>query len=295
MAGLRSMTGFGAATAERDGISARVEIRTVNHRSLKLGVRARPSLGEFEKDLRDRVGGVLLRGSVDVTIQLRRPPEVAISPEQTESARAAVEALRRLAAAAGLRDDLAASDLAAVPGLLEESLDRPLIAAEWAIAAGALDLALRQVDAMRAAEGAALGRVLEAHLADLEAYEAASRVAAPQVVERARARLVARIAELRAGNPAALDAQAIEREVCFFADRADIHEELDRLRSHVAQFREALRGGGEAGKRLEFLAQEFLREINTSASKANDAAIAAGAVRAKLAVEKIKEQAANVE
>ncbi|MDR1535559.1 MAG: DUF1732 domain-containing protein [Planctomycetota bacterium] len=95
-------------------------------------------------------------------------------------------------------------------------------------------------------------------------------------------------------RPSPADGQALEREICLIADRADIQEELDRLSSHLGQYRSALAGGGEIGKRLEFLAQEFLREINTAAAKINDAETAREAVQAKLTVEKIKEQSANL-
>jgi uncharacterized protein (TIGR00255 family) len=288
------MTGFGSSLAQRDGRLARVEVRSVNHRSLKIAVRSFPSLGAFEKNLRDLVGEALHRGAVDVLVVLTRSAEASASALQEERARAAVATLRRLADQLGLKDDLTARDLAQIPGLFDEAWEPPVADAEWPFVAETLRQALAQVGAMRRAEGASLATALAGHLAGIEAFANEARLFAPRVVERTREKLQARIRELRPDGGTPQDAQALEREVCFFADRADIQEEVDRLQSHVAQFRKALQDGGEVGKHLEFLAQEFLREINTCASKAADAAIISRAVAAKLAVEKIKEQAANI-
>ena len=114
-------------------------------------------------------------------------------------------------------------------------------------------------------------------------------------VDRARERIRNRLTALREEGLDVGDESALERELCLLADKADINEELDRLASHLAQYRQLLERGGEVGKRAEFLAQECLREINTCATKAGDGAISAQAVEAKLAVEKLKEQAANLQ
>ena len=294
MSDINSMTGFGAGTADAAGLSCRVEIKSVNNRGLKLSVRARPSLGVFEKNLRDLASARLLRGSIDIYVAFEREAGAGTCPIRAEAAGEAVAGLRRLAAELGLADDLTASDLAAIPGVFENSAEEPLTAEEWKTIEQAVLAAIQQVEEMRRAEGGKLAGILVGLAQPLEEFVARTNQAAPLALERARERLRQRLAEICPNGFTAADNQALEREMCLIADKADIREELDRLSSHIGQYRDTLEKGGEIGKRLEFLAQEFLREINTTASKTNDTAIVQEAVRAKLTVEKIKEQCANL-
>ncbi|MDR1611845.1 MAG: YicC family protein [Planctomycetota bacterium] len=294
MADILSMTGFGASQVEADGYLVKMEVKSVNNRGLKIAVRARPSLGPCEKKLRDYLSAELRRGAVDAYVSVERPAAAAARPIRAEAARSAVESLRRLAAELDLADNLAAGDLAGIPGVFDLSAEEPLSPEEWRPVETALRDATGQVKAMRLAEGRALAEVLLGQAAPLEAFVAETNRLAPRALERARERLEKRLAEICPNGFSAADNQALEREMCLIADRADIREELDRLASHIAQYRQAIREGGEVGKRLEFIAQEFLREINTTASKTNDTGIVQGAVRAKLAVEVIKEQSANI-
>lgn len=291
---INSMTGFGAGCAENEHASARVEIRSVNNRGSKLSVRSRPSLGAAEKNLRDLVNLQLQRGSIDVTVNLTRKLSLEQAPLLYEMAEAAVGTLRAIAGKLGLEDNLSARDLLLVPGLFGTDISESITDDEWPLIEQALNQALAQMAEMRRSEGEATAARLLEILQAIEDFRLAAMEFAPEVVQRQRQRLRERLAELEvSGRPA--DEQSLERELLFFADRADINEEMDRLSSHVAQFRQLLAGGGEVGKRLDFLAQEMLREVNTTASKANDLRITSGAVEAKMAVEKIKEQAANLE
>lgn len=288
-----SMTGFGMGAAENEHATVRVELRSVNNRGQKLGVRARPGLGVYEKDLRDLIGDRLLRGSIDVTVNLSRKLSLDAAPLLEETAAAAIHTLRALADKLGLSDNLTARDLLEIPGIFDAGLDESVTEEEWPLVQQALQLALKQMTQMRQAEGAATaGRLLEIVQA-VEEFRVNARSRAPEVVEKQRLKLRERLAELQEVRDA--DHAALERELLFFADRADINEEMDRLTSHVAQFRQTIENGGEIGKRLDFLAQEMLREVNTTASKANDLQLTKLAVDAKMAVEKIKEQAANLE
>lgn len=290
-----SMTGFGAAMVTAADRTCRVEIRSVNHRGRKFTVRSRPPLGTHEKSLRDLLDETLRRGAVDVYVTLTRTLDESGLTICADKARTAVATIRHLATELGLDGDLTARDLLLVPGLLESATDEPVSAAEWPTVAAAVKSALKQVREMRRAEGAATVTRLREWGQQLEAFESTVRQQAPGVVVRTQERLRARIAELHSEGIDQNDERALERTLCLFADRVDINEELDRLASHCAQFRSALADGGEVGKHIEFIAQELLREINTLAAKANDAKIISAAVMAKLAVEKIKEQAANLE
>lgn len=295
MNNIRSMTGFGVASVEKEGLFARVEIRCVNHRGLKLSIRSRPSLGVLEKKLRDLVTGRLIRGTIDVFVYLNRPIDAESLSIQTGRARSTVTSLQAIAEQLELPGQLSAADLLHIPGLFDEFAGSPVTEEEWPVVAEATETALKQAVEMREAEGEALSENLLEHTQPIRAFAEEARKLAPVVIERFQERLTVRIDELRKGNQVHGDTAAIEREVCIFADRADIHEELDRLGSHLNQYTLTIEKGGEAGKRLEFLAQEFLREVNTCASKASDTMIVQYAMEAKIAIEKIKEQAANIE
>lgn len=294
MSQIYSMTGFGSASAEKDGYSARFEIKSVNNRGLKISIRSRPSLGVCEKQLRDLITSRLVRGSIDVYIIIERPAGDAVKPLRADVAQATIESIKKLAENLGLEDNLTARDLVAIPGIFDTSSEESFTEEEWPVVELAATEAIKQVMEMRKTEGEKLAKIL-LDLADpLETFVEKTNSAAPIALERARKRLTDRLAEIIPNGFNAADNQALEREMCLIADRADIREELDRLHSHISQYRDTLKKGGEIGKRLEFLSQEFLREINTTASKTNDTEIVQTAVQAKLTVEKIKEQAANL-
>ncbi|MDR0867103.1 MAG: YicC family protein [Planctomycetota bacterium] len=292
MSAIYSMTGFGGGAATAGETTARVELRSVNHRGAKIVVRSRPALNEYEKNLRDLLAEKLHRGAIDATVTLTRPLALN-NPLVSENVRNVVAAARQFAAELHLGGELTISDLLQLPGLFGETFNEPATAAEWEIIRAATAGALRQMCAMRETEGGATAARLLEIVAPIENFRQLARQNSAALIERQREKLTSRLAEIAATRDC--DRQALERELVFFADRVDINEELDRLESHVEQFRQLLRQGGEVGKRLEFLAQEFLREINTTASKANDLTITAAAVEAKNAVEKLKEQAANLE
>ena len=288
-----SMTGFGDGAAANDDFSVRVEIRTVNNRGSKISIRTRPALNSYEKNLRDLIGERLQRGSIDVNVTLTRQLNAEIGAAIEETARGAVTTIRAVAEKLHIPGEVTISDLLNIPGLFSESLNEPVTEAEWPLVEQAARAALDKLCEMRATEGRATAVRLLEILQPVEDFQKLAKAQAPLVVARQKEKLSARLAEIDAGRD--IDQQSLEREMVFFADHVDINEEMDRLASHAAQFRETLAKGGEVGKRLEFLAQEFLREINTIASKANDLTITAASVDAKTAVEKLKEQTANLE
>ncbi len=292
---LHSMTGFGTAVSEDNALRVRVDVRTVNHRSLRMSVRCRGPLGAVEKRVRDALAAFVHRGQADITITICR---LGFSPDAIVNgplAKSAVDALRTAARDLDLDGGLTVSDLLQVPGLFALGSDEGLSEADWPLLRAPLEEAIAQVVAMRESEGSAAAAVLAEHAGQVRAFARLARSETDAVVDRVRRRLHDRLQEICPAGPTAADQQAIERETVLYADRADITEELDRLDSHLAQFEDTIVQGGEAGKRLDFLAQEMLREVNTIASKASGTAIAAQSINAKLAVEKIKEQTANVE
>lgn len=294
MGKVSSMTGFGSAILEENGFSIQMEIKCVNNRGLKINVRSRPSMGVYEKNIRDITTETLKRGSIDIYINFSRTALESTSSLKADVARAAVVSLQSFARDLGLDPNLAARDLAHIPGIFESTTEEPLTESEWPLAEKAIRQSLVQVCAMRDQEGATLTGVLLELANPIEKFAEQAAIFAPKTIERARERLQERLAEISPNGLTQTDQQSLEREICLFADRADIREELDRLASHLSQYREVITRGGEIGKRLEFLGQELLREINTTASKANDLTIISGSIEAKLAVEKIKEQSANI-
>ncbi len=150
---INSMTGFGVGAAEAGGFSARVEIKCVNNRGLKISVRSRPSLGVCEKNLRDLIAERLLRGSIDVYVAFERAGEGEACPLRAEAAREAVAGLRRLAAELGLEDSISARDLVLIPGVFDHSAEEPATREEWPVIGEALRQALEQVEEMRREEG----------------------------------------------------------------------------------------------------------------------------------------------
>ncbi|MCK6530029.1 YicC family protein [Myxococcota bacterium] len=287
------MTGYGRGMVEKDGVEVACEVRSVNHRFLDLGIRLPGPLLSGEARIAARLRSRFERGRLEVTFR-RRGAGGAASQVRVDLAlaRSYLDALQKIGAHLHVTAAVDAVHLAERPGVLavEEEAD---VDEELARCEQALDLALAMVVRMRTVEGERLAADLGARcdrLAELAGQVAeAVRDAVPKAVEQLRERL----AQLLQG--VAVDEARLVQEAALVADRADIHEEIARLGSHVQQVREALAQGGAVGRRLDFLAQELHREVNTMGSKATDLAARRLIVEMKGEVEKIREQAQNVE
>lgn len=295
MNGLRSMTGFGAAALEAPDLQAAVQARSVNHRFLDLSIYVPRRLAWLEPRLKATVQERVQRGKLELSVRAvtreGSAPAVAV---QEELAGALVGALRGLQQRHGLSDELRVADLARFPGVVEVQEPAPVEDPE--LAAGLLALARRaldDLDAMRRQEGQALaeelGRLLEA------VEQAAGRLAtlSDESREARRATLLERLRGLV--GELGLDDARVYQEAVRQAERSDVAEELQRLGSHVAQARELLTAGGPVGKKLDFLAQELMREANTVGSKAAAASMLREVVELKAVIERLREQVQNVE
>ena len=292
---LRSMTGFGSAQGQVDGVEYAVEVRAVNNRYFKAVVKLPDSLasaeGEVEKLIRSRVG----RGTVTLSVRMRVPDEMAAHRVNAAALQRYLDQLRPLEMDANptLRIDLGA--MLQLPGVCEpaplEELARRTQDGLLRLVAGALDALV----AMRRTEGEALKADLLGHCEAIEQHLAAVGQRSPQVVAEYHKRLSARVQELTGAGNLKIDEDILAREVAIFAERCDVAEEISRMRGHVSQFRDALGQGEPSGRKIDFIAQEMLREANTIGSKANDAEIARSVVELKTAVDRIKEQVQNVE
>lgn len=294
---IHSMTGFGRATREVEGLVLEVEARSVNHRHLDLRLRLPRNLAEHETTLKQRVQASLSRGKVDVTVNLVvGAAATALEIDETIAAQY-VAAAERLRSAHALGDPLDVSALLALPGvtrLIETELDAETLLGPLE---SALDEAVAGLVAMRVAEGESLATEFEGRLSTVVALADRFEARAGEVVEVAKQRLKKRAEQIER-DVGLLDAARLHQEVVIAADRLDITEELVRLRSHVEQFRETLASGGAGapvGRRLDFLLQELGREANTVGSKASDAPLAQDVVELKTELERIREQVQNVE
>jgi uncharacterized protein (TIGR00255 family) len=290
------MTGFGAAAREGEGLRVEVEARSVNHRHLHVALRAPPAVEARLADVEALVRAAVARGSVTLSVQLRRTRAAAPARIVTPVLQDYAAQLRDAASELGLElRDIDLGALLRLPGVVEDAPASALTDAEFAVLAAAVEEALATLVRMREREGAQLAPELLSLVDELERHAARVERRLPEVVQahfrRLRERLDALLAERQAGVPDEL----LAREVAVLADRSDVAEELQRLRSHAAQWRAAVSEGGVAGRRLDFLSQELGREANTLGAKSSDAEVSAAVVDLKVTVERLREQAANLE
>ncbi len=289
------MTGFGEARIEEDGHAYHVEVRSVNNRYLKTTIRLPEDLAFLELELEQLVRRYVSRGSLSVRACVRDLSEAAAHEINVAAIRQYVARLR--AAVAGEADfsiDLAT--LAMLPGVCQpHELSRPERDRIWQIIGRLTEEALERMIEMRRAEGRALASDLRKHCEQIRQQVRLIRGLAPRVVADYRDRLMARVNQLIAGSNVTLAEADVLREVAIYADRSDISEELSRIESHLDQFVAAIASPEPAGRRLEFIAQELMREANTIGSKAGDPEISRHTIEIKSAIDRLKEQVQNVE
>lgn len=291
-----SMTGYGRGEATVDGVTASVEIRSVNNRFVDVKLKLPSEWMALERELTARIKERIGRGRLDVLVRRATSDggAGALSLDDAIVARLLSEA-ERLAADSGGRLDptIRVGELLRVPGVLRTVEAAVDAAAESAAPLQALDAALDALLGMRASEGARLEEDLRARVATIESItEVVSELAEAQPAIF-RARLERRMRDLLDGSD--VDEGRLLQEAAAVAAKASIEEEVTRLRSHVAQARELLDEEGPVGRRLEFLVQEFGREANTVGSKSDDPRLVEQVIALKGAVEAIREQVANVE
>lgn len=288
------MTGFGRGTMATDQWQAAVEINSVNRKQAEVVVQMPRELAELESRIRKTVLGVVSRGRIQVSINLERGPAALASIRVDEVlARAFRSAFTGLSKAVGHEVLPTATDYLRQPGILNSGSGEMDAGEAWHAIQPALDEALAALSGMRETEGSHLHEDLLNRLGVLTSFARKIATEAPQRPVRQRELLFKRLREAElALDPAD---ERVLRELALFADRCDISEELTRLDSHFAKFREYLDAAEPPGRALDFLCQELFREFNTIGSKASDAGIAQTIVEAKTELEKIREQVQNVE
>ncbi|TKT81353.1 YicC/YloC family endoribonuclease [Aquamicrobium sp. LC103] len=293
---LQSMTGFGRAAAEHLGAAIAWELKSVNGKSLEVRLRLPPGCERLEQAARQAIQKRFSRGNVQAGLTLTRSGVQAQPVVNEEFLRDLAGLAKRLEEQFGVAPATADGLLSLrgvldIPDALEDEEGRNALDA--AILA-ALDAALANLEAARRDEGTALGGLLSGHLdaiAGLSASAEADPSREPSVI---RERLGEQVKLLLDAAPA-LDEQRLHMEAAFLATKADIREEIDRLKTHVASGRALLAGGGPVGRKLDFLAQEFNRESNTLCSKSNAASVTAIGLELKAVVDQFREQVQNLE
>jgi len=271
-----------------------VEIRAVNHRYCDISIRLPRRLNPLETQARNLLRQRLSRGRIEVFVQL---DESSLPEQKLELdlplARDIYLALKTLQENLGIPGEVRLETMAGFRDIFGRKETELNLEKEWECLRAALEGALSSLEAMRGEEGLKLREDFLARLTAIEEMVRQIEGKAPLALRACRDRLAQRVQELTGGLQ--IDETRLAQEVAFLAERSDITEELVRIRSHLAQFRDLLGRPEPAGRKLDFLLQEINREANTIGSKANDAAISHVVVEIKSELEKVREQIQNVE
>ncbi len=283
------MTGTGVAAGATECGALRIEVRSVNGRSLQIKQRLCAEVLGLEPAFDEAIRKVVTRGSLTLAIDRVGGGALAIDRGAMQSL---VADLRALASELGLDGELSLRDvLSFAGGARTPTMGRELLPGLAAL----LQSALADLQDHRATDGAATVAAMAMELDAIERLRAAAMLRAPTIVSEYRERLRQRVGEFLAAQGLELAAADVVREVALFAERVDVGEELQRLGAHTVEVRALLQRGGAIGRKLDFLLQELLREANTLGAKSPDVAMAHAVVAMKTAIDRLKEQAANLE
>jgi len=288
------MTGYGIAKGTSGKIEISVEIKSVNNRYLDCTIKLPRVFNAFEEPLKAIVQNHISRGKVDVYVAIDSSNADDIDIKvNARLAGAYISALRALAAEHGMKSDIKPIDLTRFPDIFQaekREVDSEQVCSDIG---SVLKEAILGFNDMRIREGAQLQSDIIARLAGIERLTDLAEAISPRSVAEYRKKLELRMHEILHANN--IDEQRILTEAAIFADRVAINEETVRLRSHIAQLREILLSMEPVGRKIDFLVQEFNREANTIGSKGNDPEMSRIVVELKAEIEKIREQAQNIE
>lgn len=291
---MHSMTGYGKGVSKRDGKTITIEIKTVNHRFLDCNIKLPRNFLFVEDRVKKAVSSAISRGHVDLylTYEQSSTDEGAYTVD-LELANNYLAAVRQLENGTGLANDVTLSTLLRVGDIVtrQQSVEDEDLLAEMTLEAASE--ALVNLKVMREKEGQSQKADIASKLGTIEACLDRIKEFAPKVVEDYRELLNARIAEVV--EPSLVDKQRLATEVALYADHCAIDEEITRLSTHISNMRSLLEATEPVGRKMDFLVQEFNRETNTIGSKANDMRITKEVLAIKNEIEKMREQAANIE
>jgi uncharacterized protein (TIGR00255 family) len=292
---LKSMTGFARLDGSAAGNRFAWELRAVNGRGLDLRLRLPPGFDAVEAAVRRKASEALSRGNVSINLTVSRETSTQTFRIDENLLSALIDVARRHSGTPGIRD-ASLDGLLAVRGVVEvveAAPDEESAKAFEAELIATFDKVLADFQASRAAEGVALARILGEQVNEVARLVAEAEALPARTPEAIRDRLEEQLAVLLARED--IDPQRLHVEAALIATRADVREEIDRLKAHISQARELMASDAAVGRRLDFLAQEFNRESNTLCSKSNDTALTRIGLALKAVVDQFKEQVQNVE
>lgn len=293
-ASVRSMTGYGRGEHIAEERKFTVEMKSVNHRYNDMTIKLPRSLASLEDKIKKRIMRDVFRGKTDVYISFETFSAADVEVKLNETLAAAyIEKLNLLEEKFGLTDGSKLELAAKFPDIITVEKAQQEEAVIWEALAPALDEAVEKFVAMRTVEGENLKRDILLKGERIKTLVAEVKERSPLVVVEYQEKLNNRLKDLLGGVD--VDPQRIATEVAVFADRGCVDEEVTRLESHLVQLKDILEGGGQVGRKLDFLIQEMNRESNTIASKANDIQIVKATIELKSEIEKIREQIQNLE
>ena len=295
-ASLASMTGYGRAAGALPGVAFTVELKSVNGRGLDLRMRLAPGFDGLESEIRRLIGKSITRGSLTVTLSVDREGEGGRVVVNHQALEAILDGFKWLAPRVDARKP-SLDGIMALRGVLEQHESPMLPEDEEALSAAMLatvEQAVAGLVAARQEEGARIAAILTERIDEIAALTKAAELHPGRSRDAILARLRLQVADLSEASPTLSD-ERLAQEAMLLATKADIREELDRLGAHVGAARQLIAGGGPAGRKLDFLSQEFNREANTLCSKSNDVALTAIGLDLKAVIDQLREQVQNVE
>ena len=293
---INSMTGYGEAQGEADGVSYAVEIKSVNNRYFKTIIKL-PELATFlEEDIDKLLKQNISRGTVNYVLRLKDASANTLFDIDETALQAVAEKLSRAGSSSGINGTIDIGNLLNLPGIIQPALpDEEKAEQIKKIVMEISQQALDKLKQMRAAEGGCLEADVKKCCTAIEEELKQIRSRSSIVLQEYAEKLKKRVNELLAHAELKIDEGILAREVAVFAERSDISEEVSRLDSHLQQFEQCLNGIDQVGRRLDFISQEMLREANTIASKASDTETTRYVVNIKCQIDRIKEQVQNIE
>ncbi|MEO6333854.1 MAG: YicC/YloC family endoribonuclease [Pyrinomonadaceae bacterium] len=292
---MKSMTGFGRGAVNENNFSVSVELKTVNNRFLDISLRLSNEMQSIEAEIKRLISSRLSRGRVDVNLQYDRAEEINYELNRPMIT-GYLAAMKKMQDEFGLKGEPDINVIAKLPNVMISKKDDLSETFAFGVAA-AVTTALEDLEKMRLSEGEMLKIELASRLDAIEQHLPLIESEAGSISDEYRQRLTRRVGDLLAKSETQieLDQGRLAQEIAYLADRADISEEITRLRTHIEHFRQIMNEEKEVGKRLDFLTQELNREANTITSKTNNMVVKESALAVKSEIEKIREQVQNVE
>lgn len=289
------MTGFGRGAVNEDNFSVSVELKTVNNRFLDISLRLSSEMQQLETEIKRLISSRLSRGRVDVNLQYERTEDVDYELNRPMIA-GYLAAMKKMQDEFGLSGEPDLNVVARLPNVMQPKKDNIGEAFSFGVAT-AVTTAIEDLERMRLSEGEMLKTELSERLDGIERRLPAIEKEAGSIADEYQQRLTKRIGDMLAKSESQieLDQGRLAQEIAYLSDRADISEEIARLKTHIEHFRNIMNEEKEVGKRLDFLTQELNREANTITSKTNNMVVKENALAIKSEIEKIREQVQNVE